>query len=417
MANGLTFLPAFGGQEANTAVLPENNQVMNTYLALNEKRYKDKVFDYQKNENDIKRRLDALDFNVSEVWQPDVEPIREEMIKYRDFVFENPDAVSPDSPLYSQQKQMADDINFKINLSKYDKANDTEYRKLMTTKPELATPENMKRLTSHKETKIGERNFQGFKIPLEDNPVADAKVLEGLLVKDNPQITMTPAGYGFVRETTTVPVKTENIEKGIKAMWQSSPQKQMAAQELFDQIPQQERDRLGYKTAYDVFKDSRLSLINTSPEVKSALKGINYAPQRAGKEVTDKDVSDRKALIAAIQNKDQQALDILRGLQYGGKPVKSVQYVAEPTEGAPTKIQIKLQDDTDVELEVSDKTGGGFFAINQFLNDLDGQQKIAVEDFKDAPKATQNAKSSTAEIKEVSGKKYQKVNGEWFEIE
>lgn len=280
MANGLTFLPAFGQQEANTEVLPESNQVLNTYLALSEKRYKDKVFDYQKNEADIKRKLDALDFDVSEVWQPDVEPIRNEMIAYRDFVFENPDSVNPDNAMFGEQKKMADDLNFKINISKYDKANDTEYRKLMTTQPEFATPENEQRLTSHKETKLGERNFQGFKMPFEDNPFEYMDKYKAAIKEGDATVDMKNAGYGYVNQTTNTPyhLDEEMFNAIASADYNSSWKKKKVAEELFAALPEDQRRSQGINSPFDAFKAQRRGFLDLTAKKDSKLERINYAP-------------------------------------------------------------------------------------------------------------------------------------------
>lgn len=163
-------------------------------------------------------------------------------------------------------------------------------------------------------------------------------------------------------------------------------------------------------------------------ELQTNIKSQLHVGRASGDKVKPEDISQRKQLIYGIQNKDQSALDILRTLEIGGAPVKNVQYVTGDEElkakreqlytdrevatdekakaeiqanidnitsaldsgDFPTIIHIEAQPMADgssktVDLEVSEKTGGGFFAINGLVNQLKGQPQISVEDFGKIP--------------------------------
>ncbi len=126
-------------------------------------------------------------------------------------------------------------------------------------------------------------------------------------------------------------------------------------------------------------------------------------------------------MIRRIQNKDPEALNILRGLTVGGKQVANVEYYnptkdvttkdhwysgekteVVPAENAPTTIRITPYSDgilpaTPIDVEVSDKTGGGFLGLNQYINSLDGQKNITTEDFSDKNPNVKNAKVEGSE--------------------
>ena len=283
MANGITFLPAFGRQEANTAVLPENNQVVDTYLALSEKRFKEGQEAYKQKQDEVKKKLDAIDFNLSEVAEQDFEPLLNRQKELMEFVDKNPEAVDPNNsewyPLYVERAKKLDHL---INLSKLNRAEHNAYNKMMVDNPEYATPENEKILKDYMASKVGERNMDGFRLPIEDNPIADAAILEKFLVEGNPELSMTNAGYGFTEQTTTTPIDTKVVENGINAMWNSDWKKRRTAEEMYSKMTPEQRKEKGFETPFDIFRDTRLKLMKLDPKVKKAFERVNYAPQSPG---------------------------------------------------------------------------------------------------------------------------------------
>lgn len=279
MANGITFLPGFGQQEANTAVLPENNQVLDTYLALSQKRLLEGQQAYKEKQDEIKKKLDAIDFNLTEVAEQDFEPLLNRQKELMEFVETNPEAVDPNSDFYPLYVERAKKLDHLINLSKLNRTEYNEYRKTMVDNPEYATPENDEILKGYMSSKLGERRMDGFKLPIEDNPIADAAILEKFLVEGNPELTMTNAGYGFTEQTTTTPIDTKVVENGISAMWDSSWRKRRTAEEMFSKMTPEQKKEKGFEIPFDIFRDTRLKLMKLDPKVKKAFERVNYAPQ------------------------------------------------------------------------------------------------------------------------------------------
>ncbi len=373
MANGITFLPAFGQQEANTAVLPENNQVLNTYLALSEKRFSEGQQAYKEKQDEIKRKLDAIDFNLSEVAEQDFEPLLNRQKELMEFVDNNPEAVDPNNsewyPLYVERAKKLDHL---INLSKLNRAEHNAYNKLMVDNPEYATPENEKILKDYMASKVGERNMGGFRLPIEDNPIADAAILEKFLVEGNPELSMTNAGYGFTEQTTTTPIDTKVVENGLDAMYKSSWRKRRTAEETFSKLSEEQKKEKGIETPYDVFRETRLKLMKLDPKVKKAFERVNYAPQSSGNS------NDGVRYIAEnafnILDTNSGAYSVTDKTTVNGKPY-SVSHAFDNT-----PINIKLADGTPVTTAITGlvNIGGKIYAKTADTQTKTGS--IAVKD-------------------------------------
>jgi len=105
-----------GVQGANSAVLPDNNLALQTYLGLAEKNYRNKLFEYDKAKDEAKKIAEATDFNTAEMMSIDVQPTLDDISKLKELAKEHPEQV--DEP-NSDFDQLYKRINFKINKSKY----------------------------------------------------------------------------------------------------------------------------------------------------------------------------------------------------------------------------------------------------------------------------------------------------------
>ncbi len=287
MPNNFTLLPAFANSEgSNTAVLPENNVALDTYFKASENKFRDKAFAYKQHQDEVKQKLDALDFNTAGILDKDEPVIRDQIFSAIDYVSKHPDSVDPSSPLFTEQRKNFEKINLDINQSKQDKAIvDLNTKGIAEGK---ISPRHMEDINSWKNGELGGRGELALSPDVEDNPFTDAKNLEGLLIADNPTVTMTPKGYGFVEQTETTPFKTDKVEEGIKALWSASPAKQDVAQQAFNQLDDATKQSEGIQSPYDLFRYSRLKTMNLAPDVKSKLMGINYAPASARDDTADK---------------------------------------------------------------------------------------------------------------------------------
>lgn len=405
--------PQASGQ-AGTAVLPDST-IMNDYWKFSEMQFLKDKFNYEKQQADIQERLKALDFDTAGLFPEDREEIRKKKENLINFVYENPEAINPRNEKYGEYEKLADDIDYNINKLKADKAYyDLGISDIATGK---LSPIHRADYDTFRKAGIT-REYPQLTPDIEDNALADAQSLEKILSKGNPTISLTPKGYGYVESTTTTPLETNDLEKALQVMYLGSQKKQDVAKQFFDNMSQETRDELSIKNPYDAFRYSRIKSMKLSPDIESKLLEINYAPTSGGSgNKTSPDlIQKRKDLIYRIQNKDEGALDIFRGLKYSGVPVQSVEYEKFDDPNHPTTIKIVTQPTSEygegktIRLEVSDKTGGGFYAINQFLNDLEGQEKISVEDLEKIPEHTsQQQKTSVKTVVKTGTYKGKKV--------
>lgn len=173
MADGFTILPEFGNsQGANTAVLPENNQVLDTYFKIQENKYRDKLFNYKKADDEARARAQALNFDTGEVWQQDKDKIHGMITGLIDFAHDNPDFYDTKSDAYKEYDKRERGINFLINKSKHDKSIYDEWLNKGATDPNFQDDFEIIKgnLDSFKGTDVDTRNWTPIVPPPTFNP-------------------------------------------------------------------------------------------------------------------------------------------------------------------------------------------------------------------------------------------------------
>ncbi len=294
MADGFTILPEFGNsQGANTAVLPDNNQVLNTYFQIQENKYRDKLFNYKKTQDEIAQKAQALNFDTGEVWQQDQPVITKKIQDLISFTRSNPDAYNASSDKYGEYDQKAREINFLINKSKHDKAIYDEWLNKGATDPIFQEDfESIKGgLDNFKATDINERDY----VPPVPAPSYNLYEAWGKVAKDLPTFIETTEGenkggnnYEYITTNTYDPVQRK---AALEALYDGNVMRTRNHYvKEWNDLPQDAPERKQFKDAreYGLFiMDKGLP---TYKDQSSAIKPRKFAPTGGGGSASDNEM-------------------------------------------------------------------------------------------------------------------------------
>lgn len=292
MADGFTILPEFGNsQGANTAVLPQNNEVLNTYFGIQEQRYKDKLFNYKKQQDEIARRAQALNFDTAAMWDIDVPKAYESINQLKELSYKTPESqLESDSEAGQQSRAMEADINYTLNKSKHDKA---IYDNVIAM---AADPKNVNyskqlldaaaKFKANPDIKSREMEYPQMK------PDYNLFEVVAKISKDTPTIDETGKaqgiGGGLVKLSTKKVYDPAEIEKRVAQTWTSNLDgTRTHFTEMYNALPQDAPERSQYANAEQYGKDI---LRKNYPEIKEQTdktQGINYAPEYTQRETDD----------------------------------------------------------------------------------------------------------------------------------
>lgn len=424
MANESPFLiPSFADSPgANTAVLPENNSVLTAYFADQDNKFRQKQFAYQQTRDQANQLLKTLDFDKSGIRPADNQPITDYAHQnLYQYAYDNPEALSPSmsNPTSlkkaNQFSQNEAEANYRVARSKQIQAQYQLYKKDFIDKGDADGLQALEEWYKNPDvTKMDDFQYtpqldynqqyvygQLTKDLKPEVGIGKAEFLPGGKV-NNPEVTSwSDKNWGLMNDRFD---SGWNVDSTFGGKYKEGVQTHF--QNAFNGLSDDEKKKWGTPQEYGRYIQLGQQQISSKPNIDA----VSYAPVGSGKGATPEEISQRKNLIYQIQNKNEGALDILRGLKYGGVPPASVEYEQSGIKDAPTAIVIKTQPTADTEgktvrIEVSDKTGGGFLAINQLLNDLEGQAKISVEDLQKIKDVTPQSQRTIVRTGTKDGKK------------
>lgn len=421
MADGLTPYSEYAQfQGANTQILKDDGKVLDSYFKAAENQYRNKVFNYNKTKDEIDNTLKQLDFNIAGTWEQDLPVLNEYPPKLTAYANEHPYALNPtatkrDLDAHNEFNRIKNEGIYLATKSKQDKAAYSLWQQKILTDNDLSkhAADYLQELNQWRNTPIKDRGDFNLIPKLDDNPIADAAEMDAAaIMKDEKLGKVESIGGGLEAVPKTTDVDTKGAEQVAQYKWQTNPDVQRMYQGIWNNLPEDQKK--SYTTPYDYYLAVRKAHMKVQPKTTYDVRDVPKPPSSgSGTKTTQEDVQQRKELIYKIQNKDEGALDILRGLKYGGVPPLLVEYKKLDTPNSPTTIHIQTQQGQDINIEVSEKTGGGFLALNQLINALEGQKKISVEDLSKEKEYKTGQKSYTYKGKPYTQEQVEKAAKQW----
>lgn len=290
MANDFTILPNQGyvNQSANTAIIPQNNEVLDNYWRAAENQYRNKVLAYQKHKDEVDARLKEIDFDTSGTWERDLKPISDKTTKEINVIKEHPDWISPNADNmegYLTHKQGFDNLKYLVTQSKYDKSQYDAWKTKIVTDTELSknAKDYLSQLDQWASKPVGERG-DFLLIPVPDNNIfVLAKKLESAIdIGTSAETVSSKDRLGQIKNTTTT---TQNLDLGklplaAEVVYKTDPSWRAFADEEYAKLSPEKKAQ---HQPSDMLIEGAIPFINAKQTAKDAFR-IDWQSQYSAKQ-------------------------------------------------------------------------------------------------------------------------------------
>jgi hypothetical protein len=230
-----------GVQGANSAVLPDSDLALKTYLGLAEQNYKDDLLAHKKALAEAKKVADATAFDTDKMMDVDVKPTLDQITELKKIAFDHPEQIDdPESDFNKLEK----DIKFKINKSKYQQS-ELKYHKTTGADRYKESPELLfDTLHAFENNPDIEKRELVLPVPPPSFNLFDHndEIVKGTVSANPDKITSTNDGHGNrIYEIPQEVDKTEIAQK-VEMKWLADKNK---ATRMFNSLPDEEKTKFG----------------------------------------------------------------------------------------------------------------------------------------------------------------------------
>jgi len=248
-----------GVQGANSAVLPESNLALQTYLGLAQKNYNNKLLEHKKAVVAEKAFTDKTNFNTDAMRPIDYDPTLKRIEEWKQKAHDNPELVdTPNSDLWKEY----DDINFDINKSKLLQKQLSYWKMQGVSNPVYRNDvedlfNEVKRASEYPDIKTAEFNLP---VPKPDfNHITYLKSLEPMMSTKMSLGKPENSGIGGVKKIPqTIEITPESAKNALSFGWDMSPEKSSLKKEYTSQYESNPDLKTQFPTAKDYYISSML---------------------------------------------------------------------------------------------------------------------------------------------------------------
>lgn len=371
----------FGQILPNTAVLPQDATVLDTYFNVAEKQHRDKLLDYQKEKDNIDRYLKETNFDLEGIYPEDKELLDTQAAEMLDFVDKNPKALLPSLRDAESRKLNAEFENkyrttmYNINKSKAARVRNEALMDKVLSKPDDYDVEEVTAAIKQNRAAGLERGDTEIKPKFDYNMVT---VLDEL-AKQTGTIDNTGKaqgiGGGLVKTTTTTEYDPQEIDRLVNLAWKDDYKgTQKHFNKVYAALPETSVEKLKYKTPEEFGKATLKAGYAKIKEQKDKTQGINYAPQP--NQSNTEDVTYIAENAANLSNPNSKIYESATITRKNGEKVKVA--VTHTFDDIP--VTVKDKDGTQYETPVSGvyNIDGKLYAVPSFKET--GKGVAALED-------------------------------------